>query len=320
MKNILSVRNLSTHYETSIGDNEVLSNFCMDIAPGEMLGLIGESGCGKSTAGLSFIRMIKAPGRICEGEIILDGKDISKIEGDELRSILWKQISMIPQSAMNALNPSYRVGDQILEAVRLHLKHFSKEQAVKHVKNLLVAVGMDEKWYDEYPHKLSGGMKQRVIIAMALSCKPKVIISDESTSGLDVLIEAQILALFKRMKLELGISVIIISHDLRMVTSICDRIGIMYAGHLVELGTSKDISENPTHPYTKALFDSQVDVTDFSKKVTSIEGTVPELINPECKCRFYSRCTRRSELCDKSDAPKLKSISDTHQVACYMEA
>lgn len=315
---ILKVKGLSTYYYTKSGYNEALHNISFNLRAGEILGLIGESGCGKSTAGLSIMNMIEYPGKIINGDVILSDKSLLKMSKNELRQVLWSEIAMIPQSAMNSLNPSYNVGDQIHEVIRIHFPELSKEEGKKRVKDLLASVGIDSKWYTAYPHKLSGGMKQRIIIAMALACNPKVIISDESTTGLDVLIEAQIISLLKKLKDENDLGIIIISHDLNMVTSICDRIGIMYAGSLVEIASTTQIKYHAAHPYTKALFSSQVDINAFDKKVESIEGVVPRLINPEDKCRFYSRCTKKIEIC-KGPCPQLKKINEGHEVACYLE-
>ena len=315
---LLQVSNLSTYYSTSEGNNQAVKDVSFDLREGEMLGLIGESGCGKSTVGYSTINMIQYPGKIITGTVSLLGRNILIMDDKQLRKVLWKEIAMIPQSAMNALNPSHKIGNQIVEVIRLHNHDITKKQAEDKAKELLCAVGIDEKWYCMYPHKLSGGMKQRVIIAMTLSCDPKVIISDESTTGLDVLIQAQILALLKKLQKERGIGIILISHDLQMVTSICERIGIMYAGNLVEIANTEEISTNPKHPYTRALFSSQIDIRDLDKKVESIEGIVPKLINPDNRCRFYSRCTEKIEIC-RGTMPMMKQISKGHSIACYLE-
>ena len=280
---ILKVSHLSTYYTTRAGDNQALEDFSIELHQGEMLGLIGESGCGKSTAGYSILNEIQFPGKIVSGCVELDGVDIMKLSPEEHRKVLWKDIAMIPQSAMNALNPVYKIGHQIVEAILLHFPEMSKADAEAKTRALLRQVGMDEKWFNAYPHKLSGGMKQRAIIAMALSCDPKVIISDESTTGLDVLIQAQILQLLKQLQKERQLTIIVISHDLHMVLSICDRIGVMYAGKLVELAESEEIARNQLHPYTRALFASKIDVEDFDRTVESIDGVVPKLINPEDK-------------------------------------
>jgi len=315
---VLEVKNLSTYYHTKEGQNQALDDLSFELNKGEMIGLIGESGCGKSTAGFSIMRMISYPGEIKKGEVLFFGKDILNLKDKEFRQILWKDIAMIPQSSMNALNPSYKIGDQIIEAIMIHYPEISKKEAEKKAKELLKSVGIDEKWHNAYPHKLSGGMKQRVIIAMALSCEPKVIISDESTTGLDVLIQAQILALLKKLQKQRQLSIIVISHDLHMVTSICDKIAIMYAGNLVEIGTTQEIQKDARHPYTKALFNSQIGIDDLDRVVESIDGVVPKLINPENKCRFYNRCSIKTDKCQKTP-PELRQVSDTHYIACYME-
>lgn len=317
--NILEVKDLSAYYKTRKGYNQALDKFSITLREGEVLALIGESGCGKSTAGFSIMNMIQHPGEVIGGKVLLNQMDLLSLQEGELRKVLWKEISMIPQSAMNALDPAYKVGSQIVEAIRLHNPGMGKAQARQKTEELLLCVGLDQKWFDAFPHKLSGGMKQRIIIAMALSCEPKVIISDESTTGLDVLIEAQILALLRKQIRERGISVILISHDLRMVMSICDRVGIMYAGKLVELGTIAEIKDDPKHPYTRALFASQVDVRDFSKTVHSVEGVVPQLIDPADQCRFLSRCNKSIPRC-QGVHPGMYEVSPTHLVSCYLEA
>lgn len=315
---ILKINNLSTYYETKKGYNEALDDFSLELFEGELLGLIGESGCGKSTAGFSMMRMIEYPGKIMNGEILYEGKDLLKMSDKDFRDILWKEIAMIPQSAMNALNPSYKVGDQIVEAITTHDHEITKKDAIIKSKDLLKSVGLDEKWHSSYPHKLSGGMKQRVIIAMALACDPKIIISDESTTGLDVLIQAQILALLKKLQVDRKLTIVVISHDLNMVTSISDRIAIMYAGKLIELGTTEEIVKDPRHPYTIGLFKSQINLDNINKDVESIKGVVPKLINPEDKCRYYNRCSRKTKVCEQT-TPKLIKVSETHYVACYLE-
>lgn len=313
---ILKVSHMSTYYSTRAGENQALEDFSIELQRGEMLGLIGESGCGKSTAGYSILNEIQHPGKIVSGSVELDGVDILKLSPEEHRKVLWKDIAMIPQSAMNALNPVYRIGPQIVEAIRLHYPELSKAEAEDKTRALLRQVGMDEKWFHAYPHKLSGGMKQRAIIAMALSCDPKIIISDESTTGLDVLIQAQILQLLKQLQKERQLTIIIISHDLHMVMSICDRIGVMYAGRLVELGTTQAIQNRQYHPYARALFRSKIDIDNFDSTVESIDGVVPKLINPPEYCRFYNRCTCCDEDCLRP-SPPMSEVEPGHFVACY---
>lgn len=313
----LVVKDLKTYYHTYKGYNHAVDGVSFSLEKGEIFGLIGESGCGKSTIGNSLMKMIQFPGEIVGGSILLGENDLVQKSGAELRKLLWKEIAMVPQSAMNAMNPCHKVGKQIMEAISLHLPELKPQQVRERMEELLVSVGLNKKWADAFPHKLSGGMKQRAIIAMALACNPKVIISDEATTGLDVLIEAQILALYRKLAEELDISIIIISHDLHMVSSVCDRIGIMYGGHLVEILRSDSIA-NARHPYTKALFASQIDASDFDRRVEPINGYVPKLVEPEDQCRFYSRCTEQCEKCS-GPAPVLKDVAPNHKVACWRE-
>lgn len=315
---LLEIKNLSAYYKTDDDSyNQAVDNVSFTLNKGEVLGLIGESGCGKSTLGYSIINMMTPPGEIVGGEVFLEGRDVLKMTTDELLDVLWSEIAMIPQNAMNALNPSYKIGSQIVETIRQHQPEMTKTQAETLAKKLIKLVGIDEKWYDSYPHKLSGGMKQRIIIAMAISCNPKIIICDEATTGLDVLIQAQILALLKKLQTEQGMSIIIISHDLMMVASVCEKIGIMYAGNMVEMGTTEEILENPLHPYTKALFASQINADNFKQKVEPIKGVVPKLINPKDECRYLSRCDFCFDKCHEA-VPQMKKITDTHYVACYL--
>lgn len=315
---ILKVDNVSTYYETDEGYNQALEDFSIELHEGETLGLIGESGCGKSTAGVSMLNLVQSPGKIMRGSVFLNGRNMMELTPAEHRSVLWREIAMIPQCAMNSLNPVYRIGDQIIEAIRLHCPGIAKSEAAERAKELLKQVEMGEKWFDVYPHKLSGGMKQRAIIAMALSCDPKVIIADESTTGLDVLIQAQILALLKRLQKERNLSIIIISHDLHMVASICERIGVMYAGNLIEVADTDTLQADARHPYTRALFASNIDVSALNSRVESIDGTVPKLIHPENRCRFYGRCPARMERCEGTP-PKPREVGGGHSVACYLE-
>lgn len=316
-KTALQVDNLCTYYEIAEGQVKAVDGVSFKLIEGEMLGLIGESGCGKSTIGLSLMNLVQFPGKVVDGSVKLEGKDLLKLNQKEMQKTRWKDIALIPQSAMNALNPVYKIGDQIKEAIMWH-ENISSSNAIEKTKQLLRSVGIDDKWYHSYPHKLSGGMKQRVIIAMALACDPKVIISDESTTGLDVLIQAQILGLLKDLQMKRGLSIILISHDLLMVTSICERIGIMYAGKLVELGTTEEVTKNPRHPYTKALLNSQILLEDHSKKCEPIPGFVPNLLSPPKQCRFYPRCKTPLDKCKHSE-PKQIEINENHLVACFLE-
>lgn len=314
---ILQVENLSTYYRTDRGEAKAVEDVSFSIKKGEMLGLIGESGCGKTTVAQSILRLVEYPGRIVSGKAYLDGIDLLTAKQDELEKLRWKDISVIPQSAMNALNPIYTIGDQIVESILIH-KDVSKEAAIKRTEELLEMVGIKKNRFKNYPHEFSGGMKQRVAIAMALSCNPKLVISDESTTGLDVLTQAQIIALIKQLQKDLGLSIILISHDLPMVTSVCDRVAIMYAGKIVELANTQDILKHCSHPYSNGLLNATPDLSNPDKEVVSIPGSVPDLVKPPTGCRFYDRCNARMNVC-KEESPDLKEIRPDHFSACFLE-
>ncbi|TXT47693.1 MAG: hypothetical protein FD137_1020 [Spirochaetes bacterium] len=313
---VLEVRGLTTVYKTQNGDALALDCLDLDLDKGEMLGLIGESGCGKTTAGYSILRSIKYPGVILQGTVRLAGTDLAQLSEAELRKHLWKEIAMIPQCAMNALNPSHKINSQIFEAIEVHEPKTPKNEIQARIDTLLNSVGLNSRWKDSYPHKLSGGMKQRVVIAMALACNPKIIIADEATTGLDVLVQAQIMALLKKIQIEHDLGILLISHDLAMVSQVCERIGIMYAGSLVELGSTDRILENALHPYTKALLTSQVSLHGIHKIVKPIEGIVPSLTEKFIGCKFRDRCKHRRELCG-IEMPKLEEIERGHWCACH---
>jgi peptide/nickel transport system ATP-binding protein len=312
---MLQVKNLTTVYSLKEGRLNAADNISFSVNQGEMFGLIGESGCGKSTLAVSILNRVQYPGKIESGEVFLEDIDILALSDAELRKILWNDISIIPQSAMNALNPVIKIKKQMQEIICLH-SGGDKKTADHRSEELFDSVGLDIKWLNSYPHKLSGGMKQRVVIAMALACEPKIIISDESTTGLDVLVQAQILKLIKNIRKERNLSVIVISHDLQMITQFCDRIGIMYAGRLVEIASCTDIQENPVHPYTKALFNSQLAFGKFDVEIQSIPGLLPDLKNPPEGCLFYERCLLKMDKC-RNSRPELKENSNSHAVACF---
>ncbi|WP_191567571.1 ABC transporter ATP-binding protein [Metabacillus idriensis] len=317
MSTVLSVENLSTYFKTDKGIAKAVENVSFTIDEGEMLGLIGESGCGKTTVAQSILRLIEYPGKVISGSVLLNGKDLLRASESELYSLRWKEISVIPQSAMNALNPIFTVGDQIMESILLH-EDVNRREALDRTKTLLELVGIDGERWKSYPHEFSGGMKQRVAIAMALACNPKLVISDESTTGLDVLTQAQVIALIKDLQKKMNLSVILISHDLPMVTAICDKIAIMYAGRIVEWATTKDILKNARHPYSQALLNATPDLSEPEKEVVSIPGSVPNLVNFPNSCRFHTRCPYAFEKCRKEN-PELKEVKPGHFTACFLE-
>lgn len=317
MTAVLTVENLSTFFKTEKGIARAVENVSFSVEEGEMLGLIGESGCGKTTVAQSILRLIEFPGKVVAGSVHLNGRDLLKASDSELNSLRWKDLSVIPQSAMNALNPVYTIGDQIMEAILLH-ERVSKREALARTKTLLELVGIDGDRWKSYPHEFSGGMKQRVAIAMSLACSPKLVISDESTTGLDVLTQAQVIALIKNLQRKMDLSVILISHDLPMVTAICDKIAIMYAGKIVELASTEDILNDTRHPYSKALLQATPDLSDPDREVISIPGSVPNLVNiPQC-CRFHTRCAFAFDRCRK-ETPEFREVKTGHFSACFLE-
>jgi len=313
---LLDIRNLKTYFYTTKGVVKAVDNVSVKLNKGEVLGIAGESGCGKSTLAYSIIRLVPPPGKIVSGEIYFDGKNILKYSDEEFRrKIRWKGISMVFQGAMNALNPVYTVGDQIAEVIMLH-EGLTKKEAYTRVYKLLALVGIDPRRAHSYPHELSGGMKQRVMIAMALALNPPLVIADEPTTALDVVVQAQIMNLLKRLQRELKISIILITHDLSLIAEIADKVAIMYAGKIVEFGTAEQIYYNPQHPYTQGLLSSIPRLRGELEKLEWIPGVPPDLIKPPPGCRFAPRCKFRFEKCDSE--PPVIEIEPGHYVACWL--
>jgi len=314
---LLEVENLRTYFYTLRGVVKAVDGVSFKLEKGETLGIVGESGCGKSTLAWSLLRLVPPPGRIVGGQIRIDGKDIVGMSESEVRKeIRWKRISMIFQGAMNALNPVYTVGDQITEPLLLHT-NMTKQEALERAKELIEAVGLAPSILERYPHELSGGQKQRVVIAMALALKPDIVIADEPTTALDVVVQAQILNLMKKLHQEEKMSIILITHDLGVVTELSEKIAVMYAGKIVEFGRAEDIFENPLHPYTKALIRAVPRLKGDIHKLEYIPGTPPDLRSPPPGCRFAPRCPRRFEPCDKEEPPMIE-YSKGHYVACWL--
>lgn len=306
----LSIQHLHTIYDSEKGPIRAVQDVSFEITPGESVGIVGESACGKSTLGLSIIRTIPG-GKITSGKIVLDGNSIldlpEHIFDDKYR---WKQISMIFQGAMNSLDPVYTISQQFSDVLK---RHQSKQDHKSLMKSALSDVGLDESVLKKYPHELSGGMKQRVVIAMALLLKPRLVIADEPTTALDVLVQSQILNLFKSLKKQ-GVSFVLISHDLAVISEVCEKIGIMYAGQMVEFGTAQQILQDPKHPYTRALIQSIPKLHD-TKRPQYIPGVPPSLQNPKPGCRFADRCKDVMEKC-KQDPMQTKTESG--YVQCWL--
>ena len=322
MAPLLDVRNLETQFKTQDGIVKAVNNVSFYVNRGETLGIVGESGSGKSVTSLSIMRLIpNPPGRISGGEVIFDGQDLLKISEDEMRELRGNRIAMIFQDPMTSLNPVLTVGQQITESLVLHLKLSTKE-AYDRAIELLNHVGIPSaaKRINEYPHQFSGGMRQRVMIAMALACNPELLIADEPTTALDVTIQAQILELIKRLQTELGMAVIIITHDLGVVAGMSDRVMVMYAGRVVEEGSTKDIFHNPRMPYTIGLLKSIPRLDNTSgQRLEPIRGLPPDLIALPKVCAFYPRCDFfKSGECD-TQVPPLRSVGENHNAACLFD-
>ncbi|ACS32836.1 ABC transporter ATP-binding protein [Thermococcus gammatolerans] len=316
-KNILEVRNLKMYYFTNRGMVRAVDDISFDLKKGEVLGLAGESGCGKSSLGFTLMGMPTPPGKIVDGSIKIDGREIVGLPEDVLRKeIRWQKISMIFQGAMNALNPVYTVGYQMIEPLVLH-KGMSKDEALDRAQKYLELVGLDPEIVYRYPHELSGGMKQRVIIASALLLEPDVVIADEPTTALDVVVQAQIINLMKKLKKDLGLSMIFITHDLSILAEISDKVAIMYAGKIIEIGDSEKIYYEPAHPYTQKLLASIPRLHEDVEKLEFIPGQPPNLINPPKGCRFHPRCPYAMDVC-KEQEPELKEIDKDHYAACWL--
>ena len=306
----IAIKNLTTRYNTSKGLVHALEDVTFAIDKGESIGIAGESACGKSTLGLSIIQMI-SNGKIYSGKIEFDGKSLLDVPSDEFdKTIRWKEISMIFQGAMNSLDPVFSIQQQFEEILKQHNFEGDSKQSIIQSLN---SVNLTESVLKKFPHELSGGMKQRVVIAMALILKPKFVIADEPTTALDVLIQAQIVNLFKKLKKE-GQSFMIISHDLAVLSEVAEKIGIMYGGQMIEFGTSEQIFLEPKHPYTKGLLES-IPVLSKNTKPKFIPGIPPNLINPSDGCKFYDRCPEAMDKC-KKDPPKIKT--NTGYVSCWL--
>ncbi len=312
---LLEIKNLTVHYETSESVVKAVNNISLNINKGESLGLVGETGAGKTTTALSIMQLIPdPPGRIINGEIILEDRDLNKLSKKELTKVRGNKISMIFQDPMTSLNPVITVGEQIAEVIRLHNK-LSKADANIKALEMLELVGISSERFSDFPHQLSGGMKQRVVIAIALACKPELIIADEPTSALDVTIQAQVLELMDNLKRDLNTSLLLITHDLGVVAEVCDKAAIMYAGEIVEYGTLENIYNNTKHPYTIGLFNSIPKFSENVKRLKPIKGLMPDPSKLIEGCNFAPRCPYKMDECTKQGIPIIE-VEDGHYVKC----
>lgn len=312
---MLDVIDLATHYKIREGTVKAVEGVNFFINQGEAFGLAGESGCGKTTIALSIMKLLPYEGRIIKGKVLLDGEDLIKKSAEEMRDVRWRKISMVFQGAMNALNPVMTVGKQIAEAILTHEKT-SKSEALDRAKKLFDLVGLYPERVNEYPHEFSGGMRQRVMIAMALACNPRLIIADEPVTALDVVVQGQVLDLMKKLQKELNLSIMLITHDLSVIAETCDRTAIMYAGRLVEFADTVSLFKEPLHPYTYGLIEAYPSIVGQKKRLYSIKGTPPYLINPPQGCRFHPRCPYAEEVCSEK-IPEFIEVKKSHYVACH---
>lgn len=314
----LEVKNLVIHYETDAGIVEAVNSVSFDLDKGETLGLVGETGAGKTTIALGIMNLVPdPPGRVKAGEILFEGEDLLQKKPKEMRKIRGNKISMIFQDPMTALNPVKTVADQISEVIHLH-QRLSRADALRKACEMLELVGISAERINDYPHQFSGGMKQRVVIAIALACNPTLLIADEPTTALDVTIQAQVIEMMGRLKQELQTSMILITHDLGVVAEMCDKVAIMYAGEIVEYGTLEDIYEGAHHhPYTVGLFGAIPDLDRDTERLTPIDGLMPDPMNLPQGCNFCPRCPHRTEACEHV-SPQAYEVSPGHAIKCHL--
>ncbi|MGX7109032.1 ABC transporter ATP-binding protein [Facklamia miroungae] len=317
MVDLLDLRNVSVQYETDSGTVYAVNDLNLSIGKKETLGLVGETGAGKTTTALAIMQLIQdPPGKITSGEILLEGQDLMNVKEKDMFNIRGNKISMIFQDPMTSLNPIMTVGDQIKEVIELH-QDLSKEETIAKAEEMLELVGIQKERLNDYPHQFSGGMKQRVVIAMALACNPELIIADEPTTALDVTIQAQVLELMKELKDKYDTSMILITHDLGVVAEICDYVSVIYAGTIVEHASVEDLYNEPLHPYTRGLFDSIPSADEDVDKLKVIPGTTPDPSDLPTGCRFHPRCKHCMEIC-KYKFPEFREARPGHYVACHL--
>lgn len=312
---LLEVKNLKTYFTIKQGTVKAVDGISFDLDYGEALGLVGESGCGKTTSALSIAHILPKEGEIVDGEILLEGVDLAKMSEKEISKYRWNDVSICFQGAMNALNPVVKIGEQIAEAVMLH-QGLHEKKALEKAASLLELVDIPGERINNYPHEFSGGMKQRVMIAMALACDPKIMIGDEPTTALDVMVQAQILNLIEKLRSEFNMGFILITHDLSLLAETCDKIAVMYAGKIVEIARSQDIFEHTSHPYTDKLIKCFPDVTKGKLMPEGIPGTPPNMLEIPLGCPFAPRCEQVCNKC-RQVAPELTEVGNEHFVSCH---
>jgi len=316
-KTILKIKDLEVIYPVRMGLVKAVDKVGLELKKGQTLGLVGESGCGKSTLGFSILKLIPPPGKIIGGEIIFDGEDLVKKTEKKMIKIRGKRISMIFQDPMTSLNPLMRIGDHIVETILTHEKELNKKEAKKRAEDLVDRLGISKARLNDYPHQFSGGMRQRVMIGLALALNSDLIIADEPTTSLDVIVEAQILDLLKELRSTYELTIILITHNMGIVSELVDRIAVMYAGKIVEIADCFPLFEKPLHPYTVGLLKSIPNISIEKHDLETMLGSPPDLINPPSGCRFHPRCTKIMKKC-KLYEPPLKEVRENHFVRCWL--
>lgn len=313
---LLQIRDLYVEYLTPRGPVRAVDGVSFEIAPGEVFGLAGESGCGKSTIAHAILRLLRPPAIITGGNILFNGDDVLDMGQEELEAFRWRDVSMVFQSAMNSLNPVMKIGDQIADVLITH-QQISQREAKQRAAELLKIVGIEQRRLDAYPHQLSGGMRQRAVIAIALALNPPLMIMDEPTTALDVVMQKEIMQQIEQLKKAMGFSILFITHDMSLMVEFSDRIGIMYAGQIVELAPAQELFNNPLHPYTQGLINSFPPLTGPKQKLTGIPGSPPDMVAPPPGCRFHPRCT----VCSPTEtrvAPRLREVRPGHWLAYHV--
>ncbi len=315
-ENVLDVKDLTMHYTTRKGPVYAVENVNFSVGQGESIGLVGESGCGKTSIALSLLRLLPDNADIKHGEIRLNGTDLVSLSDSGVRDFRWRDISMVFQAAMNALNPVYTVEEQIIEAMAHHLPDMTDQEMDDKVDYLFELVGLDPEFKDQYPHQYSGGMRQRAVIAMALSCDPDIIIADEPTTALDVIVQDALLKRIRTIQEDLNMAMIYISHDVAVIAEVSDRVGVMYAGNMAEMASTETIFHYPIHPYTMGLMSAFPSVVGEKTELITLPGEPPDLLNPPPGCRFHPRCPYATEIC-KKETPEFKAHAEGHFAACW---
>jgi peptide/nickel transport system ATP-binding protein len=313
---VLDVKNLTMQYMTRQGPVYAVDDVSFHVGRGGSVGLVGESGCGKTSIALSLLKLLPGNAKIMGGEILLNGTDLVPMAYEEIRKLRWRHISMVFQAAMNAMNPMYTVEDQILEAMRLHRPELSDEEMDDKIDRLFELVGLDPAFKNQYPHQYSGGMRQRAIIAMALSCDPDIIIADEPTAALDVIVQDSLLKKVRELQKALNMAMIYISHDIAVIAEVSQRVGVMYAGRLAEMASTEAIFDRPIHPYTMGLLSALPSIAGAKTELVQLPGEPPDLLSPPPGCRFHPRCLYATEIC-RTDVPRFADHGDRHFAACW---